>query len=145
MRSHTVVGGRLGAAESTAYGVLSRGLISGHWSKERAGEKNFRAALPRFQGANLDANLAVVERLRRIAEEKGVTVAQLAIAWVLAQGPDIVPLIGGRRRDRLNEASAARKIQLNAADLAALEQAAEGVAGDRYRTEQMAMLDSERG
>jgi aryl-alcohol dehydrogenase-like predicted oxidoreductase len=129
----------------TAYGVLSRGLISGHWSKERAAtERNFRAALPRFQGANLDANLALVERLRRIAEQKGATVAQLAIAWVLAQGTDIVPLIGARRPDRLAEALGALKIEMRADDLVTLHQALQGVAGERYPTEQMAMLDSER-
>lgn len=128
----------------TAYGVLSRGLISGHWGKERAGEKYFRAALPRFQGANLDANLALVEQLRRIAQEKGASVAQLAIAWVLAQGYDIVPLVGARRRDRLAEAGGALKVDLSVNDRAALEELAKGVAGTRYPSEQMAGLDSER-
>jgi pyridoxine 4-dehydrogenase len=94
----------------TAYGVLSRGLISGHWSKDRQGEKDFRSlASPRFQGENLEANLALVERLRSLAQEKGATVAQLAIAWVAAQGDDIVPLVGARRRDRLQEALGAWK------------------------------------
>ena len=83
----------------TAYGVLSRGLISGHWSKAREGERGFRANAPRFQGANLDANLALVEAIRRIADGIGATVAQVAIAWVAAQGSDIVPLVGARRRD----------------------------------------------
>jgi aryl-alcohol dehydrogenase-like predicted oxidoreductase len=90
----------------TAYGVLSRGLISGHWSKARQGEHDFRAASPRFQGENLEANLALVEKLRGIAEKIGASVAQVAIAWVATQGPDIVPLVGARRRDRLSEALA---------------------------------------
>lgn len=128
----------------TAYGVLSRGLISGHWSKARAEERNFRGALPRFQGENLDANLAVVERLRQIAQVKGATVAQLAIAWVLAQGSDIVPLAGARRRDRLGEAVGALKVDLSVDDLTALDEIAGDVAGARYPPEQMAMLDSER-
>src|SRR4051794_19548472 len=88
----------------TAYGVLSRGLISGHWSKARAGERGFRSISPRFSGENLDRNLALVERLRKVADGIGATVAQVAIAWVAAQGDDIVPLVGARRRDRLAEA-----------------------------------------
>jgi aryl-alcohol dehydrogenase-like predicted oxidoreductase len=83
----------------TAYGVLARGLISGHWSKDRSGAQDFRSMGPRFQGGNLDTNLALVELLRAIAEDIGASVAQVAIAWVLAQGKDIVPLVGARRRD----------------------------------------------
>lgn len=131
----------------TAYGVLSRGLISGHWSKERPqGANDFRNFSPRFSPENLDKNLALVEALRSIAEAKGVTVAQIAIAWVLSQGTDIVPLIGARQRNRLNEALGALNINLTAADLAQIEQAvpAEAVAGDRYDKHQMAHLDSER-
>jgi aryl-alcohol dehydrogenase-like predicted oxidoreductase len=81
----------------TAYGVLSRGLISGHWSKDRSGAQDFRSMGPRFQGGNLDTNLALVELLRAIAKDIGASVAQVAIAWVLAQGKDIVPLVGARR------------------------------------------------
>ena len=131
----------------TAYGVLSRGLLSGHWSKERsATARDFRAHLPRFTGANLDCNLALVEALRAIAHEKGATVAQVAIAWVLAQGADIIPLVGARRRDRLAEALGALEIELSVADLARIEKAVPttAVAGDRYDAGQMAMLDSER-
>lgn len=130
----------------TAYGVLSRGLISGHWSKERGMEKDFRAASPRFQGENLDRNLALVETLRRLAETKGVSVAQLAIAWVLAQGDDIVPLVGARRRERLAESLGALKVRLSAGDQAAIAAAIppEAVAGTRYNAQQMAFLDSER-
>ena len=131
----------------TAYGVLSRGLISGHWSRQRAGEADFRnLASPRFQGENLDKNLALVENLRAVASAMGATVAQVAIAWVLAQGKDIIPLIGARTRVRLEEALGAEKLELNAADLARLEAAmpAGAVAGSRYNEHQMAHLDSEK-
>jgi aryl-alcohol dehydrogenase-like predicted oxidoreductase len=80
----------------TAYGVLSRGLISGHWRKGSTGPNDFRTHSPRFQGANVDANLALVDALRRVAAAKGISVAQAAIAWVAAQGSDIVPLVGAR-------------------------------------------------
>src|SRR5277367_980442 len=100
----------------TAYGVLSRGLISGHWTKESAGKGDFRAMSPRFQGENVDHNLALVDALRKVAEAKGVTVAQIAIAWVAAQGSDIVPLVGARRRDRLAEALGATDVQLSKDD-----------------------------
>ncbi|MFD7541747.1 aldo/keto reductase [Streptomyces sp. NPDC059819] len=134
----------------TAYGVLSRGLISGHFTRDRqlaAGD--FRGMSPRFQGENLQHNLDLVDALRKIAEQKGVSVAQTAIAWVLAQGPrhgaDIVPLVGARRRDRLAEALGALDVELTAADLAAIEAAvpAGAAAGERYPQAQMAHLDSE--
>jgi len=131
----------------SAYGVLSRGLISGHWSTARAGERDFRGNSPRFQGANLEANLALVEKLRGIAEKIGASVAQVAIAWVAAQGADIVPLVGARRRDRLAEALGALDVRLTPNDLAALAQAlpAGAAAGDRYPTAQLAHMDSEKG
>jgi aryl-alcohol dehydrogenase-like predicted oxidoreductase len=130
----------------TAYGVLSRGLISGHWSADRpvvAGD--FRGIAPRFSGDNLGTNLALVEALRAVAEAGGVSVAQVAIAWLLAQGEDIVPLVGARRRERLTEALGALDVKLGAADLAAIEAAvpAGAAAGDRYIAAQMAQLDSE--
>jgi aryl-alcohol dehydrogenase-like predicted oxidoreductase len=131
----------------TAYGVLSRGLISGHWQKDTApGAGDFRAHSPRFQAANIDANLTLVDALRAIAEAKGATIAQIAIAWAAAKGDDIIPLIGARRRDRLTEALGALEVQLDADDLAAIERAvpADAAAGDRYPAVQMAMLDSER-
>jgi aryl-alcohol dehydrogenase-like predicted oxidoreductase len=130
----------------TAYGVLSRGLISGHWSKDSGGAGDFRSANPRFQGENLDHNLGLVETLREIAGLKDATVAQLAIAWVAAQGTDIVPLIGARRRDRLEESLGSLGVTLTADDLAQIEKAvpAGSAAGDRYVAEQMAHLDSEK-
>ncbi len=130
----------------TAYGVLSRGLISGHWSADRAGERDFRGASPRFQGDNLERNLALVERLRGVAQRLGVTVAQAAIAWVAAQGDDIVPLVGSRRRPQLAEALAAADVVLAPGDLAAIEEAVPrgSAAGGRYAEAQLAHLDSER-
>jgi aryl-alcohol dehydrogenase-like predicted oxidoreductase len=130
----------------TAYGVLSRGLISGHWSKDRPKQTDFRTHAPRFQGDNLDKNLALVETLRNIAGDVGASPAQVAIAWVAAQGKDIVPLVGARRRDRLTEALGALDVKLSDADLAALDKAfPHGVAsGARYQEAQLAHMDSER-
>ncbi|MET9497003.1 aldo/keto reductase [Streptomyces sp. NPDC006552] len=135
----------------TAYGVLSRGLISGHFTQDRTLAANdFRGMSPRFQGENLRHNLGLVEQLRKIAEQQGVSVAQIAIAWVLAQGArhkaDIVPLVGARTRTRLTEALGALDVTLTPADLAAIEQAvpAGAAAGERYPAAQMAHLDSER-
>lgn len=131
----------------TAYGVLSRGLISGHWQRDAPlAPGDFRGMSPRFNGANLDHNLALVEALRGVAQAKDASVAQVAIAWVLAQGDDIVPLIGARRRDRLAEALGALDVELTDADLAAIERAvpAGSAAGERYAAAQMAHLDSEK-
>jgi len=132
----------------TAYGVLSRGLLSGHWSKERSvGAGDFRTRGPRFLGENLDRNLALVDALRAVAEAKGVSVAQIAIAWALGRGGDIVPLVGARRQDRLAEALGASALSLTADDLAQIERAVPSgaAAGDRYDAHSMAALDSERG
>lgn len=131
----------------TAYGVLSRGLISGHWSKEKKfGPHDFRAHIPRFRADNIDRNLALVEGIKSIADARGATVAQIAIAWVLSQGDDIVPLIGARRRDHLAEALAGHTPTLTADELAALEMAVpkNAASGTRYAEAQMAHLDSER-
>ena len=126
----------------TAYGVLSRGLLS-----ERAADAaRTRSRFPRFQGENLAHNLSLVDALAAIAHEKGITVPQLAIAWVRARGEDIVPLVGARRRDRLAEAIGAADVQLTPDDLARIDQAVpEGaVKGERYDAHAMASLDSER-
>lgn len=131
----------------TAYGVLSRGLISGHWRKDAAGPADFRAHSPRFQGENVDKNLRLVAALQGIAEARGVTVAQIAIAWVAAQGDDIIPVVGARRRDRLSEALGALDVHLSRDDLDRIEQAVPkgAAAGERYAAAQMAHLDSEAG
>lgn len=131
----------------SAYGVLSRGLLSGHWSADRASaDSDFRAHLPRFTGDNAKTNLVLVEQLRAVAEAKGCTVAQLAVAWVVARGDDIIPLIGARRRERLSESLGALDVQLSADDMAQIEAAVppDAAQGDRYVPAQMAMLDSER-
>jgi aryl-alcohol dehydrogenase-like predicted oxidoreductase len=131
----------------TAYGVLSRGLISGHWSADRRLEStDFRSRAPRFRGENLERNLALVNGLRAVAQRRGASVAQVAIAWVLSRGEDIVPLIGARTRERLREALGALELELDADDLERIERAvpADAAAGDRYPEQQMAQLDSER-
>jgi aryl-alcohol dehydrogenase-like predicted oxidoreductase len=130
----------------TAYGVLSRGLISGHWQGSVAGAQDSRAVYPRFQGDRASHNLALVDALRAIAASKGVSVAQLVTAWVLAQGEDIVPLVGARRRPQLAESLGALEVRLTPADLAAIERAVPkgAAAGDRYAPYGMATLDSER-
>lgn len=130
----------------TAYGVLSRGLISGHFTSDRQlGAHDFRAYSPRFQGDNLRHNLDLVDALRKIAERKGVSVAQIAIAWVLSRGEDIVPLVGARTRERLTESLGALDVTLDAADLTAIEEAVPpgAAAGDRYPAPQMAHLGTE--
>jgi aryl-alcohol dehydrogenase-like predicted oxidoreductase len=132
----------------TAYGVLSRGLLSGRWSKERTtGPGDIRSHLPRFGADGLVQNLALVEALRAVAQEKGLTVARAAVAWVLSRGTDIVPLIGARSRGQLDEALGVLDAHVTPDDLAAIEGAApaSAVAGDRYPAVQMAHLDSERG
>jgi aryl-alcohol dehydrogenase-like predicted oxidoreductase len=131
----------------TAYGVLSRGLISGHYRPDaRPQSGDIRGRMPRFQGENLHHNLALVDELRTIAEAKSATVAQVAFAWALSRGEDIVPLIGARRRDQLSEALAALELELTDEDLERIEQAIppNAAAGDRYGAPQMADLDSER-
>jgi aryl-alcohol dehydrogenase-like predicted oxidoreductase len=128
----------------TAYGILSRGLLSSGTARLAPGDPRDR--FPRFSGENHARNLELLAALEAIAEEKGVTAAQLAIAWVASRGDDIIPLIGTKRRDRLAEARHALDLTLSADDLAAVEAAvpADAVAGGRYDAAQVAMLDSER-
>ena len=132
----------------TAYGVLSRGLLSGTGRATSALPRGTSApSCPRFQRENVDRNLAAVEASARWRTRKGATVAQLAIAWVLARGSDIVPLVGARRRERLAEA-------LGALELDARRPTTSGrsrprvppgaIAGTRYDPQQMQVLDSER-
>ena len=127
----------------TAYGVLSRGLLSG---STPAREGDFRAHLPRFSGDNFSRNETLIESLKQVAVEKGVQPAQLAIAWALAKGRNIVPVIGARNRKQLSESLAALRVKLTPGDLAHIEQSipASAVAGSRYDERQMKMLDSER-
>ncbi len=132
----------------TAYAVLSHGLLSEHWLKEHSPTlSTFQSLSPRFNGANLDHNLALVKALRPIAEAKGATISQLAIAWVLTRGQDIVPIVGANRRESLNKSLKVLDLTLTTDDLARIEQAipAGAAAGERYPVPLMALLDSERG
>jgi aryl-alcohol dehydrogenase-like predicted oxidoreductase len=128
----------------TAYGILSRGLLSSGTARLAANDP--RRRFPRFRGENHARNLELLAALEAIAASKGVTAAQLAIAWVASRGDDIIPLIGTKRRDRLDEALRALDLTLSTDELAALEAAvpAHAVAGDRYDAAQLTMLDSER-
>ncbi|HJQ27361.1 MAG TPA: aldo/keto reductase [Blastocatellia bacterium] len=131
----------------TAYGVLSRGLLTG---AKPSGKGDLRAHLPRFAAGNIEKNQSLVEALARMAADKGVTAAQLAIAWVrakgAAQGVTIIPTIGARTRQHLVDALPSLDVSLDASEVAALETAvpASQVAGTRYAEDHMAMLDSER-
>ena len=127
----------------TAYGILSRGLLSSGTARLAPGDP--RSRFPRFRDENHLRNLELLAALEAIAEDLGVTAAQLAIAWVASRGEDIIPLIGTKRRERLAEALKALELTLSADELAAVEAAvpAEAVAGDRYEAAQVATLDSE--
>ena len=130
----------------TAYGVLARGLISGHWRKDAAAGNDMRTKTPRFAEGNVDANLKLVEALRTLADARGVSVAQVAIAWVLHQGEDIVPVVGSRKRDQLTEALGSLGVALSPDDLASIEQAvpAGAAAGARYPEAALKAMDSEK-
>lgn len=124
----------------TALGVLSRGLLSG---SAPSGPGDFRSYLPRFRGENLARNKRLVDVLKEIASEKGMSPSQLAIAWVLAKGDSIVPVIGARKRTQLSESLGAVRLRLSADIENAIP--ASAIAGTRYDEHQMKMLDSERG
>jgi aryl-alcohol dehydrogenase-like predicted oxidoreductase len=131
----------------TAYGVLSRGLLSDSFDPARpAAPGDNRARFPRFAPENASHNAALVDALRPIAARHGASVAQLAFAWVRSRGEDVIPLIGARRRDQLAEGLAGLELALSDEDLAEIERAApaEAVRGERYGAPQMADLDSER-
>jgi aryl-alcohol dehydrogenase-like predicted oxidoreductase len=127
----------------TAYGVLGRGLLSGSVPQAKG---DYRKFLPRFTGTNWNANNALTAALQAIAAERGVTATQLAIAWALTRGEDILPLLGARTVKQIEEAVDALEITLSAEELAMLEAAvpAEKVAGARYDKHSMAHLDSEK-
>jgi aryl-alcohol dehydrogenase-like predicted oxidoreductase len=118
-----------------AYSPLGRGFLSGRFqSPDDLEEGDFRRRNPRFQGENFQRNLELVDRVGEIAEEKNATPAQLALAWVLVQGEDIVPIPGTKRRERLEENVAALDVELTGADLERIEAAFPkgATAGDRY-------------
>jgi aryl-alcohol dehydrogenase-like predicted oxidoreductase len=132
----------LGVA-TTAYGVLSRGLLS---NSQPAASGDFRARLPRFTGDNLARNQELVAKLGQIAAARGISTAQLALAWVLAKGDSIIPVMGARKRTQLAESLSALDVRLSADEVAQIEAAVppEAVAGTRYDAHQMRMLDSEK-
>jgi len=127
----------------TAYGLLSRGLLSG---SKPGSPRDIRAHFPRFAGENLQTNAKLVAALNRIAKVHNVTGPQLAVAWVLQRGTDIVPLLGPRTREQLRELLGALRVTLSAEELSRIEQVMpeDSVAGTRYDERQMAVLDSER-
>jgi len=127
----------------TAYGVLSRGLLTGSVPQ---GQGDFRKRMPRFTGENWETNQTLAAALAAIAAERGVTAPQLAIAWVLTKGEDIVPVLGSRTVAQIQAAIAALDLKLTGEEIALLEQAvpAEKIAGTRYDQNAMAHLDSER-
>jgi aryl-alcohol dehydrogenase-like predicted oxidoreductase len=129
----------------TAYGILSRGLLS-TGTAQLAGPADPRTRFPRFQQGNLERNQALLGALDKTGRERGLSAAQLAIAWVLSRGDDIIPLLGTKRRSRLAEALGALDVTLTPEELAVIEAAvpAGQVAGDRYDEHGMATLDSER-
>jgi aryl-alcohol dehydrogenase-like predicted oxidoreductase len=123
------------------YSPLGRGFLSGRFkSPDDLDENDFRRHGPRFTGQNLDANLELAAQVAQIAEEKGVTPAQLAIAWVLAQGEDLVPIPGTKRRSYLEDNAGAVDVQLTADDLARIDAELPAAAGDRYDEAGMASV-----
>ncbi len=131
----------------TAYGVLSRGLISGKWQPDQAAPGDWRTHGPRFQKGNVEANLTLVEALRVVADARKMSVTQLAVAWALAKGSDIVPVLGSRKREQLAEVLRALEHPLTADDVVEIEKIAPHgvIQGTRYAAAQMAHLDSEKG
>jgi len=129
----------------TAYGVLSRGLLSGQVPATGSAGDIRVVRMPRFKQGNLEKNLRLVDRLREIGKTMGASPAQLALAWMLSRGKDVVPLVGARRREQLAESLGALDLRLGAADIARIEAAVSPAltAGARYDEQQMAHLDSE--
>ncbi|HEX4483869.1 MAG TPA: aldo/keto reductase [Solirubrobacteraceae bacterium] len=124
------------------YSPLGRGFLSGRFSKpEDLDENDFRRHGPRFTGENLDANLKLAAKVREIAEDKGVTPAQLAIAWVLAQGDDLVPIPGTKRRSYLEENAGAVEVELSGEELARIDAELPQASGDRYDEAGMASVN----
>ena len=129
------------------YGVFSRGLLTGHVpSRESTAQGDIRSHFPRFLGENLERNKQLLAGLAEIAGQKGISVAQLAAAWVISRGKGIIPLFGARRRQQLTEALQAMTVSFTPGELAAIERLVPpgAAAGERYGAQQMKALDSER-
>jgi aryl-alcohol dehydrogenase-like predicted oxidoreductase len=131
----------------TVYGVFGRGLLTGGWQPGARAPGDFRHHAPRFQGEAGARNVEVAAEIARVAQGFGMTAGQALLAWVLAQGEDIVPLVGARRPSRVTDAVEALERGLGRQRLAELEAAIppDAIEGERYAAAQMAMLDSERG
>ena len=124
------------------YSPLGRGFLSGRFtSPDQLDDNDFRKRGPRFTGENLEANLKLAAKVADIAQEKGITPAQLALAWVLAQGEDVVPIPGTKRRTYLEQNAAAVDVQLTGEDLQRIEAELPAVAGDRYDEAGMAAVN----
>jgi aryl-alcohol dehydrogenase-like predicted oxidoreductase len=124
------------------YSPLGRGFLAGRFSSpDELDENDFRRTAPRLTGENLDANLTIAAKVKEIAAEKGVTPAQLAIAWVLAQGDDLVPIPGTKRRSYLEQNTAAVDVQLSDDDLRRIEAELPKPAGERYDEAGMATVN----
>ncbi|HUJ34044.1 MAG TPA: aldo/keto reductase [Solirubrobacteraceae bacterium] len=124
------------------YSPLGRGFLSGRFtSPDELDENDFRKHGPRFTGENLDANLKLAAKVAKLAEEKSITPAQLALAWVLAQGEDVVPIPGTKRREYLEQNAAAVDVELTAEDLARIDAELPAVAGERYDEAGMASVN----
>ena len=125
-----------------SYSPLGRGFLSGRFnSPEELADDDFRRTQPRFTGDNLEANRRIVAKLEEIAREKGITPAQLALAWVLAQGDDIVPIPGTKRRSYLEENAAAADVELTEDELQRIDDELPEVAGERYDESGMAAIN----
>ncbi len=124
------------------YSPLGRGFLAGRFaSPEELDENDFRRSGPRFTGENLDANLRLADKIKEIAVEKRITPAQLAIAWVLARGDDLVPIPGTKRRTYLEQNAASLEVELTADDMARIDAELPEVAGERYDKAGMAAVD----
>ena len=124
------------------YSPLGRGFLAGRFaSPDELDENDFRRSGPRFTGENLDANLRLADKVKEIAAEKGITPAQLAIAWVLARGDDLVPIPGTKRRTYLEQNAASLEVELTADDMARIDAELPEVAGERYDKAGMAAVN----
>jgi len=126
------------------FAPLGRGFLTGAVKRaEEYPEGDYRRGDPRYQGGNFDANVRAASTVRDVAAKRGVTPGQIAIAWLLHKGPDVVPIPGSKRRQHLEENAGAAAVALDAGEMAALDAAlsAEKVSGPRYNPRQMAMVD----
>jgi aryl-alcohol dehydrogenase-like predicted oxidoreductase len=124
------------------YAPLGRGFLSGRFtSPDELDENDFRRSGPRFAGKNLEANLLLAAKVRQIADEQGITPAQLAIAWVLAQGEDLAPIPGTKRRSYLEQNAGAAEVVLSDEELARIDAEVPEAAGERYDEVGMATVN----